>query len=1097
MSRHPWLTGIGLVLLLLLFTLLLLWVFRLSLTETIAKRWCRSQALECEIEATDLSLSGTTIDAIRLTNETGQIPFEAERLTVELSWKGFLKPVVERVEINRPVIRLSYTEDGKISVGGLEDLAPGGSSETPQAMPEIVVRDARIEAQTPAGTVVATGRFEGKLPYKATLHARIEPVDLSSEQGSLSLTEGRVDLSLSGFRLQGSARLQLKEAVFEGLEARNITLDASMADTLLPTVEWSASIDTLSAPDLALEDTHASGRAGIVAGEVDEGAPLLARLRRLSAEANSASVRWQDFTAQTASLTLETKRNGKDQFEGDFAARLTDFQHPDLSASELTLSGQGSASEDLSTINLTGEAVANGATVEADTRRRILDSIAPAAPFEAHGKALRSGLSAALSDFATGSGYTFSLANGSDWSLRTTRKLSATAANGAVFALTPHETQPALNVSGDIIDVAGVLTLHGPGLPTLAADVSDLLVTDEGIRLKAGGFSIDPWTASGLTLGANLSELDFDSTSGDAHVQGLGEIRINGRLFGMDMKNARLFGGLEAISGDALRVQSYSTRCIGLDTKGIDAAGDLAIGAMQLQLCPKEGRLVRRTKDGFTGVLDLGDAAIPFRTTDTSGTLSLQSGLLDWQAAKSASFDISARQMVLQMDIGDNTLGISAASPDLKLATANPLKITATTGRAEFSGSLVPADISLQSANFTATLPASGLSGRATANQVEVRDRGDDPLYRPFTGDLTANFGNGLMQVNGPISTARAGRTVADMNLTLDLVKMDGEASVTTRDLTFEPNGFQPTALSERVRGLLSNARGQLNAGASFLIDGGNVSGTGFVEATDLGFDTLRVGAVDGVNGRIVFDDIMALSTPPGQEVRLGSINPGIPLKDGVIHFKLTEATNATIEEARWPFAGGELVVGRSDWTISGTRDIIEISARKLELKDIISTFKLPDVEADGTVSGTFPVELVGPNAYIRNAVLKADSEGGKIAYTGEIGDAAAQADDRVELAFDALKDFRFSVLEVGADGNLSGDVLITLKLVGKSPKVLGGAPFAFNIGVDSELMKLIRTGQSMTSTGWLAEATAQSQTGAEVTEIESEPPEAAETPSP
>ena len=156
---------------------------------------------------------------------------------------------------------------------------------------------------------------------------------------------------------------------------------------------------------------------------------------------------------------------------------------------------------------------------------------------------------------------------------------------------------------------------------------------------------------------------------------------------------------------------------------------------------------------------------------------------------------------------------------------------------------------------------------------------------------------------------------------------------------------------------------------------------------------------------------------------------------------------------------------------MAGTSDTIRISASKLELSEIINVFNLPDIRATGTVSGEFPVDIEGPNAYVRDATLKADESGGEVAYTGDIADAASQADERVRMAFDALRDFHFSVLELGASGNLSGDMLVTLKLIGQSPKVLDGAPFAFNIGVDSKLMQLIQTGRSVTTSDWLVDA--------------------------
>ena len=80
----------------------------------------------------------------------------------------------------------------------------------------------------------------------------------------------------------------------------------------------------------------------------------------------------------------------------------------------------------------------------------------------------------------------------------------------------------------------------------------------------------------------------------------------------------------------------------------------------------------------------------------------------------------------------------------------------------------------------------------------------------------------------------------------------------------------------------------------------------------------------------------------------------------------------------------------------------------------------------------------------------------GVIQYTGSTGDAAAQADANSKMLFDALKDFRYEVLKVGVNGNLTGRLMLTLGVLGRNPDVLSGQPFQLNIGIDSALVPLI-----------------------------------------
>ncbi|WP_143435268.1 intermembrane phospholipid transport protein YdbH family protein, partial [Henriciella aquimarina] len=238
---RPWLVAAGILLVGLLVAGLLIWVFRAPLGGWAARKWCSSQDLTCELDVRGLGLSGLTVENVKITAPDGSVPVEAQRARVTLEWPGFLKPAVTLVDIKAPVVRASYhpdETDQPFRLGGLEKLMTSDSSGTSMEIPEIDVSEARIELDTPAGPVVMHGTMSGKLPYRGTVQARIEPLELTSGDDMLVLREGDVDLSFVGFKVDGSARLDLKAATFDGLSAENITLDAEMADTLQPKINW-------------------------------------------------------------------------------------------------------------------------------------------------------------------------------------------------------------------------------------------------------------------------------------------------------------------------------------------------------------------------------------------------------------------------------------------------------------------------------------------------------------------------------------------------------------------------------------------------------------------------------------------------------------------------------------------------------------------------------------------------------------------------------------------------------------------------------------------------------------------------------------------
>lgn len=254
-------------------------------------------------------------------------------------------------------------------------------------------------------------------------------------------------------------------------------------------------------------------------------------------------------------------------------------------------------------------------------------------------------------------------------------------------------------------------------------------------------------------------------------------------------------------------------------------------------------------------------------------------------------------------------------------------------------------------------------------------------------------------------------------------------------------------------------------------IDGGKITGNGEVSVSDFGFQTTRIGRVQGVNGKVKFANILDMTTEPDQVISVGAMNPGLPLNDGRIVFKLDGGKQLAVTTAAFPFAGGTLAMAPFTWTLGAETQSLEVTADGIELTKLVETLKLPDTEASGTVSGSFPLDIKGTKILIRNARLIADGNGGRLAYRGGAADQAASADESARMAFEALKDFDFTVLELGLDGDVRGNITVSLLLegvsrkgitYGKSGQVLYGQAFQFNINIDSPLAQLFNSAKSL-----------------------------------
>ena len=91
---------------------------------------------------------------------------------IDLDWPGLLRPQPRRITVTSPILRGRYEAEGDIPVsfGGLESLAPGGQAPSADP-PTVAVSDARLELSTPAGPLVVSGRFTGRLPLEGEIRA--------------------------------------------------------------------------------------------------------------------------------------------------------------------------------------------------------------------------------------------------------------------------------------------------------------------------------------------------------------------------------------------------------------------------------------------------------------------------------------------------------------------------------------------------------------------------------------------------------------------------------------------------------------------------------------------------------------------------------------------------------------------------------------------------------------------------------------------------------------------------------------------------------------------------------------------------------------
>lgn len=1036
------------------------WLVRKPIAQWGLSSVCDAHGLSCSADFPTVSLGAVELAQLKVAGG-GMDVVRAERVRIGLGWNGPFSPALSSISASKPVIR-GKLADNKVNLGGLESLASGGGSGG-GAIPAIEIIDGRAYFETPAGELSASFEASGTLPENGALSIVLDPAELSSPRGAIAWETGRVIVTAQNGAIDGELALQLSSALVDDLSGRDIDVKAE------------AKMDGVGEGPLALVWTTAIGQARFPAGELlnvkSNGDAVFAQMPEVSlsgaAEALMSMVfavsgdaaAYGAYGAEQFTLTGELAQDGDQNLSGPVSISLNSVKAAQGRIDAATATGRIFRDPD-GLLNARGNVKLKGASVTPEMRETALAVVALPGALSAHGAAMRSVLSRGLADFDLETELSAQLSKG-ELTLESDQASVLEAVSDLKITTEPPVGAPWLRVAGSDVQMAGTFLLVGGGGPKMTAKIDDLSRTEQGFNAVGQTLNISPWLASGRTVSGVLNDFSIQIGGGDLSIESQARLTLAGKFSGATLAPTKLSGAIAATQTDGeWHVQTKGGNCLSFASEGI-SFGALGLDAITSDLCAPGGQFIRKGARTPGGEINLATMRVPFTTQSGGGTLEMTDTMIDWQASEGLAMTVRGETFSLPLKLGERLLTVDSDAPVIGVQIGNgPLKVTAEMAKTNFGGSLIPANVSADRFAFNGMSGPSGISGKLDADAIVFSDTREDALYEPLIMDVSAALTDGTMRFDAPLRLKRGGISVADIAVELDVVKVTGTIDVQSRPLSFKAAGLQPKMLSQRLTGVFTNAVGMVNVLANLRIDGGTLSGTGAVTADEFGFQTIALGRVEGVNGTVNFDDLIGLSTPPGQAVFIKSINPGIALQDGELVFHLESGGRLGIEVLKIPFAQGELSMVPSVWTFGAEEQNLRFEAHDIALESLVETLKIPDLEATGTVSGSFPVEIEGASVKIINAKLLADATGGRLAYVGAAAEGAGQANENVEMAFDALKDFRFSVLELGLDGDVSDRMTVTLKLFGRNPKVVGGGEFDFNISIDSQLQELINNGQ-------------------------------------
>ena len=241
--------------------------------------------------------------------------------------------------------------------------------------------------------------------------------------------------------------------------------------------------------------------------------------------------------------------------------------------------------------------------------------------------------------------------------------------------------------------------------------------------------------------------------------------------------------------------------------------------------------------------------------------------------------------------------------------------------------------------------------------------------------------------------------------------------------------------------------------------------------------------------------------TAPHQEATIAEVNPGVAVSNGVVHYQLLAGQKVQVEDARWPFAGGALILEPSllSFEQSAQRHLT-FRIRGLDAAAFVQQLAFPNISATGVFDGALPMIFDQNGGRIVQGELVARRPGGTLAYVGELSNA--QLGTMGKLAFDALKAIRYNSMSIGLDGRLDGEIISRVKFDGVrqatgdgglAARLIRNLPFRFNIQIRAPFRGLMGSARAFIDPAVLLQGGAASFTQpavspAAVQPVESEP---------
>ena len=416
---------------------------------------------------------------------------------------------------------------------------------------------------------------------------------------------------------------------------------------------------------------------------------------------------------------------------------------------------------------------------------------------------------------------------------------------------------------------------------------------------------------------------------------------------------------------------------------------------------------------------------------------------------------------VAALHLGDGeTALLSVSIPALSLAGVLPWPDGEHRGQLSASGGeALMLDQGLVAAGIGTRITLS--PGRRVESQItvaEIRQTQDPPAFSPLSLDSYLAMDDNGVAFDGRVSGAES-RVAIEFAGHHDLRDRSGRVGVSLPPLRFLPGEFSVDEVSPALASHITSLAGEvsLNGEVSWTSDG--VSGAFDVNVNDVSL-LVQETAIEGIDGNIRINSLSPPGTPPGQIIKVESIDAGTPLENVAMTFQLRPGPLLFVESVAGQWAGGTLGATNLAFDVEGQGLRGNLQLADVDIEALANVAKIQGLAGTGKISGDVPVAFENGEFTISSGYLAAGPAGGVLRYRPDaVPSALAGGHEQVTLVMKALENFQYETLRADINLSTNAESAVRVHLLGSNPDVYEGRPIEFNLNLTGGLGQILQQG--------------------------------------